>query len=186
MLEEESAKQLMEVLLPKILPSCVTFRCIAHHGKSHLQKSIPNRLKALGDRPNTFVIILHDRDRHPDCVALKNHLRGLCASSNHDPLIRIVCRELEAWYFGDLDAVQQAFPGFSATKYKNRAKFRKPDDIVNPGNELKRIIGNFNKGRASKEVPKYMDIDNNKSVSFNHTINGIRNLVAAQLHAQKN
>ena len=149
-----------------------------------MRKSIPIKLKAW-NVPDTLFVILHDQDSHPDCVKLKNDLRELCASSKHTPLIRIVCRELEAWYFGDLDAVQQAFPNFSATKYKNRAKFRNPDGIVKPGDELKRIIGDFDKGRASREVPKYMDIDNNESVSFNRTINGIKNLVAAQLSAQK-
>ena len=185
MLEEESAKQLLKVLWPKILPaSSVKPLYIAHKGKSDLRKSIPIKLKAW-NVPDTLFVILHDQDSHPDCKILKNDLRELCASSKHTPLIRIACRELEAWYFGDLNAVQQAFPGFSATKYKNRAQFRNPDDIVNPSYELKRIIGDFDKGRASREVPKYMDIDNNGSVSFNRTINGIKNLVAAQLSAQK-
>ena len=171
---------------PKILPaSSVKPLYITHQGKSDLRKSIPIKLKAWNG-PDTLFVILHDQDSHPDCVKLKNDLRELCASSNHTPLIRIVCRELEAWYFGDFNAVQQAFPGFSATKYKNLKKFRKPDDIVNPSYELKRIIRNFDKSRASREVPKYMDINSNTSVSFNHTINGIKNLVAAQLSAQKN
>ncbi len=177
MLEEESAKHFLDTLLPKILPSNVAFLCVPHQGKGDLQKSIPVKLGAWL-APNTFFVILHDQDNH-DCVELKNQLRQLCSSSRHNPLIRIVCRELEAWYFGDLNAVQQAFPGFTAAKYKNRSKFRYPDDIDKPSNELEKIVKEFSKSRAAREVPEHMDINNNTSVSFNHMINGIRNFVAA-------
>lgn len=178
MLEEESAKYMLDVLLPKILPACVRFLCIPHQGKSHLQKSIPIKLRAWR-KPRPFFVILHDQDSH-DCIALKNQLQQLCASaSQHSPLIRIACRELEAWYFGDLDAVQQAFPDFIAARYRNKSKFRNPDSIVNPGYELGKIVPNFTKGYAAREVSKYMNIDNNTSASFKHTIASIRNLVEA-------
>lgn len=57
--------------------------------------------------------VLHDQDSH-DCKQLKQQLKRLCDQNNkHKLLIRIVCRELEAWYFGDLDAVEKAFPSFA-------------------------------------------------------------------------
>ena len=177
MLEEKSAKHFLDALLPGLLPKAVKFRCIPHEGKSDLQRSIPIKLKAWRNTPGikTVFIILHDQDNH-DCIALKNRLRQLCAPSNRHPLICIVCRELEAWYFGDLDAVQKVFPQFSANRYKNKAKFRNPDAITKPGKELEKIIPSFSKPHAAKEIPKHMDIRNNTSASFHHTISGIRKL----------
>ena len=185
MLEEESAKHLLDVILPQILPSCVTFLCIPHRGRGDLQKSIPIKLRAWRT-PDTFFVILHDQDSH-DCKALKSYLQELCeASSQHNPLIRIVCRELEAWYFGDLGAVQKAFPAFSSANYRNKPRFRNPDAIRKPSKELAQIVKKFHKGSAAREVPKHMDINNNTSVSFNHLISGVKNLVETQLNARSN
>ena len=175
MLEEESAMHVLDVILPQILPPCVTFLCISHQGRGDLQKSIPKKLQALRT-PNTFFVILHDQDSH-DCRALKSDLQKLCqASSQHNPLIRIVCKELEAWYFGDLDAVQKAFPKFNADKHRNKPIYEDPDAITKPSEVLKKIVTGFSKGSAAREVPQYMDIGNNTSVSFNNTITGIKNL----------
>ena len=191
MLEEESAKFLLEGLLPKILSSGtllpnVSFQYIPHQGKSDLQKSIPRKLAAW-KKPNSFFVILHDLDANPDCIALKNELRLLCMNANqHEPLIRIICQELEAWYFGDLDAVQKAFPEFNAAQYKRKPRYRHPDEIHNPSKALNKIVKNFTKGLAARTVPQYMDIENNTSVSFNHTITGIRDFVETQMNAQIN
>ncbi len=188
MLEEESAKHFLEELLPKILPPGVYFQCIPHQGKSDLQKSIPRKLQAW-QKPNSFFVILHDLDSNKDCVALKDKLRELCPQPRrHTTLIRIVCQELESWYFGDLKAVQTVFPKFKADRYERRGIYRVPDGIVNPGEELKNIFKKlriaFNKNSMAKDISKHMDINNNTSTSFNHTITGVRNLVETQLNAQ--
>ena len=183
MLEEESARHFLDQLLPEIIPECITYQLIPHHGKSDLQDSIPTKLKAWR-APNTFFIILHDLDNHQDCKVLKKELQDLCMGSRYNPLIRIVCQELEAWYCGDLDAVEKAFPRFKAGQYKRKAKFRDPDAIVKPGKHLEKIVKGFAKGKAARTVPQYMDISSNTSSSFNHTITGIQNLVAAQMNKQ--
>ena len=176
MLEEESAKVVLEKLLPKIIPPSVNFLCIPHQGKSDLQKSIPIKLKNWLD-PNSYFVILHDQDSH-DCVALKNQLQQLCAQARqHTPLIRIVCQELEAWYFGDLNAVEKVFAEFKADQYESRARYRQPDSIVNPSKELEKIVKGFRKGYAARTVPHYMDIENNKSPSFRCFVIGVKNLV---------
>jgi hypothetical protein len=51
-----------------------------------------------------------------------------------DVLIRIARYELEAWYFGDLDAVQEVYPRFKALQYAGKAKYRDPGTIVDPSN----------------------------------------------------
>ena len=184
MLEEESAKHLLKEILPRILSEfqSVTYELIPHQGKGDLQKSIPIKIRAWLT-PNTFFIILHDQDSH-DCRKLKQKLKQLCVQNNkHEPLIRIVCQELEAWYFGDLDAVEKAFPPFKANKYKDKRRFKNPDAISKPSDELKRIVRGFSKGIAAREIPRHMNIDKNTSASFNHLISGLQNLVKEQLGA---
>ena len=186
MLEEESAKHVIESLLPLILsgfPS-VNCLCIPHQGKSDLQRSIPIKLKAWR-KPETFFVILHDQDSH-DCRKLKQELQKICAEQNkHSPLIRIACRELEAWYFGDLDAVKRAFPNLEMVKYRNKAKYRNSDNIICPSAELQRIIKGFHKSIAAKKVPQYMDINNNSSRSFTHMVTGVQKLVRQNLKTPK-
>jgi hypothetical protein len=46
LLEEPSMKALLDVLLPRIIPENITFKCIPHEGKQDLEKSIPKKLKA--------------------------------------------------------------------------------------------------------------------------------------------
>lgn len=187
MLEEESAKHLLEALLPKILsefPS-VEYRCIPHQGRDDLRKSIPIKLKGWL-KPRTFFVILHDQDAH-DCRKLKQELQDICAQqSKHSPLIRIVCRELEAWYFGDLEAVEKAFPKFNAAQHRKKAKYRNPDDIRHPSKELQSIFKGFHKGNAAREVARHMNIENNTSKSFNHLVTGLQKLVQQNLPSQQN
>lgn len=184
LLEERSAKYLLEALLPKILSGLPYAGCryIPHRGKSDLRKSILGRLRDWLE-PNTFFVILHDQDSH-DCQKLKQELQEICArQSKHTPLIRIACRELEAWYFGDLGAVEKAFPKFEAAQYQNKKKYRNPDDIDRPSKELQRIAKGFHKGIAAKKVPQYMDIENNSSKSFQHLVNGVQKLLRQNIQS---
>ena len=73
LLEERSMKELLEVLLPRIIPETVTFKCIHHEGKQDLEKSIPRKLKAW-KTAGRFVII-RDQDSG-DCVEIKNNLKN--------------------------------------------------------------------------------------------------------------
>lgn len=187
MLEEESAKHLLEALLPKILSEFpfVEYRCIPHQGRDDLRKSIPRKLRGWLD-PGTFFVILHDQDAH-DCRKLKQELQDICAKqSKHPPLIRIACRELEAWYFGDLDAVEKAFPKFKAAQHRKKAKYRNPDNIARPSKELQSIIKGFHKGNVAREVARHMNIENNASKSFNHLVTGLQKLVRQKLPSQQN
>ncbi len=175
MLEEESAKELLEKLLCKIIPISVTFQCIPHQGMSDLQNSIPKKLNNWLT-PNSHFVILHDQDSH-DCIKLKKKLRRLCAQARqHMPLICIVCRELEAWYFGDLNAVEMAFPRFDANQYVNSPRYH-PDSIVKPSKKLKKIVKGFHKGHAARTIPEHMNINDNKSPSFQCFVVGVTDLV---------
>ncbi len=181
LLEERSMESFLKGFLPKILPEGYVYNgnyfLRPHQGKSDLLKSIPRKIKAnYGE--DTIVIILHDQDSN-DCVTLKQKIDTICqtyCSNGNRYLIRIVCKELESWYLGDLDAVQQAFPKFNATTYKNKAKFRKPD-LLNAADELSKILPDFQKIKGAKSISQYIDIQNNKSISFQQFVTGLQKIL---------
>jgi hypothetical protein len=101
--------------------------------------------------------------------------------------IRIVCKELESWFLGDLSAIEKAFPRFKKESCIEKAKMRDVDKIKGkPSDFLLRIIPDFKdrkklpKLEFSKKVAPFLDISNNSSHSFNHTINAIKQLCVNQ------
>jgi hypothetical protein len=182
LLEEPSMANFLEIVLPRILPTgfALNENCFLrpHNGKSDLQRSIPRKVRAFSNfHESTKIVVVHDQDSN-DCVTLKNTLRDLCERSGQCPvLIRIACRELEAWYLGDMDAIECAYPVFKAAQYRNRAKFRNPDSC-SPSDELLKTIPEFKKGTASRTIPRFMVVERNSSRSFTHFMNGLRNFLS--------
>lgn len=171
LLEEESCKECLNNILPRILPPHIEFICVAHTGKSDLQRSIPIKLKGWNE-PNAKFIIVHDQDNH-NCIDLKNKLKDLCLVSQKEVLIRIVCTELESWYLGDLEALEQAYGGNICTD-KNIHKFRNPDSIINSKEKLKEVTQNkYQPVSGSRQISTYMDIRKNKSSSFQIFVRGV-------------
>ena len=121
------------------------------------------------------------RDASYALFDVKQELAKLCLKNGDCPtLIRIACRELKAWYLGDMDAIQKVYPIFKADQYRNKAKFRDPD-TCNPSDELKKLIPNFQKGYASKEISKYISIENNRSASFGHFVSGLKRFLSSDI-----
>ena len=175
MLEEQSAKNLLDIILPKILPPEVQFQTIRHRGKDDLRLSLPRKLRGWL-APNTRFVVVHDQDYNL-CETLKADLQTICRQAGRDDVIvRIVCQELEAWYFGDLEAVEQAFPGNRVQQLAGKRAYRDPDAIHKPSKELERLVPGFHKGVASQTIPNFMAIDQNRSRSFQIFINAVRNL----------
>ena len=173
LLEEASMKCLLDQLLPRFLPKGVSFSTISHEGKSDLQKSIPVKLRGW-NVPNVKFIIVHDQDAN-DCVLLKKKLLELCSSAGKEVVVRIACHELEAWYFGDLRAVSKAY-GRDFTKLGAKSRYRDADGIINPKQELRRLIPEHEQISGARRIAPYMSLDKNTSVSFNHFISAVRRL----------
>ena len=51
-----------------------------------------------------------------------------------------------------------------------------PDNIMSPKNELRKFVPGLGQIAAAKKISKYMDIDRNKSYSFQVFINGVKRL----------
>ena len=174
MLEERSMQEVLKIILPQILPSEISYKLIAHNGKSDLETSIPRKLQAWNE-PDTKFVIVRDQDS-ADCKEVKRNLQTLCSKSGRDVLIRIACKELEAWYFGDLKAVSAAYDK-DVTGLSSKAKYRNPDNIENPKQELKKIFPKHQQIDGAKRIAVHMDIERNTSVSFQYFISGIKRFI---------
>lgn len=173
MLEERSMKELLDGILPAILPDGVSFQTIPHEGKSDLEKSLPIKLRAWNE-PNVAFVVVHDQDSN-NCIALKRHLTELCSGFGRRVLIRIPCHELESWYWGDLKAVSEAY-GKDLTGLGQKKSYREPDRIENPKRELKRFIPEMGQIDGARRIAKHMSISANTSYSFRVFIDGILRL----------
>ncbi len=174
-LEERSAKNVLDHVLPRILPKSWTFQTLPHQGKEDLKNSLRIKLSAWLT-PNTCFMVLLDQDSN-DCKQVKQQIKQICQANNQpDVLIRIACYELEAWYFGDLEAVASVYSSCNPQTIRNRAKFRNPDAITKPSSQLKHLIPEFSKGHASRLIPQHMSINNNTSPSFQALISGVKHL----------
>lgn len=168
-------KYLLDELLPRILPPDVTFQTIPHHGKRDLERSIPRKLRGWKEPGDIRFVILHDQDTK-DCVSLKQELLQLCSVTDRPCLVRIACQEMEAWYFGGIDALCAAYDRPKLREVIGKKKFRVPDAIPDPKEELYRLIPEHQQISGAKRVAPHMDIERNTSASFQQFVRGVRRL----------
>ncbi|WP_313348660.1 DUF4276 family protein [Stenotrophomonas sp.] len=179
-LEEESAKFLLEGILPRIIGPDIDVRFLVFEGKQDLQSQLGRRLRGWL-APDTHFVVLHDQDSG-DCVALKSRLREICNEAGKpNALIRIACHELETFYLGDLGAVERALHISGLARQQISRKFRDPDALNNAAQELKKISDKkYQKLNGSRLISPEMTLDGtNRSKSFNQLCTGIRRLIAA-------
>lgn len=173
----------LDNLVPKILPD-TRFKVYTYNGKDGLFKKLPSRLLAYGKwLPNDYkLIVLIDRDSD-DCHDLKICLEQISKKAGLKSITRfpeqfqivnrIVIEELEAWFFGDAEAIVKAYPNVPAKLGQSRLCLN-PDSIRNgTWEQLARILKDsgdhpirLGKLRASREISRHMDPDRNRSKSF--------------------
>lgn len=178
LLEEPSAKAMLESLLPRILCESTQYRCIPFEGKQDLERQLVRKIRAYQNNHARF-IVLRDQDSHPDCTAIKDHLLELCAQFGRAAhcLVRIACRELETFYLADLQAVEQALDLTGLMQQQNCKKFRHPDRLGSPSQELRRLTNNhYAKVSGSRAIGQHLSIDNERSPSFRNLIKAIRRM----------
>ena len=179
-LEEFSARKFLESLLERINSENVNIRYLVFDGKQDLEAQLARKLIGYRNSQATF-IVMRDQDGNPDCHAIKQNLRNLCNDGGrNDAVVRIACRELEAFYWGDLLAVEKALeiPGLS--KLSRRKQFRNSDKIVNPAAALRKATdGRYQKVSGSREIGKHISLNNIGSNSFRVLHDSIRLALAA-------
>ncbi|MEO5331228.1 MAG: DUF4276 family protein [Magnetococcus sp. YQC-5] len=123
--------------------------------------------------PDCRFVVLRDKDAG-DCYIIKDRLLTRCREGGReDVLIRIACRELESWYLGDLLAVATAMNIRKVADWQNNHKYRNPDALDNPLQELVRLAPTYQKIAGSRELGKVMDPQCNRSHSFKVFMHGI-------------
>lgn len=175
LLEEPSAKALLESLLPRLLKSETHYRCLAFEGKQDLEKQLVRRIRAYQNQEARF-IVLRDQDSHPDCTQIKQGLLNLCRQSGKADqcLVRIACTEIESFYLADLVAVEQALQINGLARQQLGRKFRTPDGLGCPSLELRTLTAKrYEKIAGSRAIGRHLSLDNTRSASFKNLIGAI-------------
>lgn len=171
-------------LLPRLLGE-MSFQIYPSQCKDDLLKHLPQRLRGYSSwLPSDHrILIVVDRDQE-DCRHLKGRLeeiarfaglrnKGAEDNETFQVMHRIATEELEAWYFGDWDAVQKAFPKVPST-IPQQARYRNSDEIAGGTWEaLEQIlqrsgyfVGGLRKIELARTLGDLVDPVRNRSSSF--------------------
>jgi len=169
--------------MPRILPDESTFAVHSFQGKGQLLDNLEIRLRSYAKWLPAVgkAVVLVDRDRE-DCRELKRRVEDMAARAglltrakadggDWHVVTRIVCEELEAWYFGDWEAVESAYPGAPSVLPR---KLRSSDAIAGgTWEELERVLqqagyfrGGLRKIEAARAIARHIDPNRNASPSF--------------------
>ena len=175
LLEEPSMAVLLDGLLPRFFP-WLRFQCVPHNGKRDLAKSVPRKLRRWRE-PDVQFVVVQDQDQ-ADCRLVKDRLSKACSDVGRDDvLVRVVCRELEAWYLAEPRALARAFPGRGRALVRELAKARygNPDAVVAPSSALSKLVPEFQKRSGARRMAETLSREN-RSRSFQVFLEGIERL----------
>ena len=167
-----------------------------YNGKPDFLAKLPDRLR--GYRPwlpaDWRIVVLLDADE-ADCRQLKArmetiaHAAGLTTRSatggaQFQVLNRLAVQELEAWFFGDVEALCAAYPRLDPN-LAERSRYRNPDAIVGGTwealeRELQRVgyaPGGLAKVATARAVSAHMRPERNRSHSFQVFQQGLLELI---------
>ena len=200
LLEEPSAEAVLNTILPKILSDNISFELHVFKGKQDLLKKLPTQLQVYSKWiPDDWrLIVLIDEDRR-DCHELKAklesaaHEAGFVTKSSTTPggdfqvINRLAIEELEAWFFGDTDALHAAYPRIPINlQYQKR--YRNPDTVPGGTYEaLERLLvraryytGKLPKTEVAQNIAQHMEPSRNRSKSFQVFLEGIKACVGEE------
>lgn len=175
--EEPSAKAALQCLLPRILGESLTFEIYDHGCKQELLARLPDRLRGyvrwLPDNWRIIVVVDKDQDDFDGLVGRLEEVACAAGVSVGRVFFCLAVEELEAWFFGDWEAVREAYPRVSAS-IPQQAKYRAPDAIQGGTWEaFERVLkraGYFQTGlrkiEAARNVASCMLPERNTSPSF--------------------
>ena len=199
-LEEPSAEEALKHLLPKIILKDVSYEFHTFQGRDEMLKELPKRLKGEQWIPNDWrIIVLIDEDRR-DCHELKAYLEkaahdaGFVTKSSAAPnedfqvVNRLAIEELEAWFFGDIEALHAAYPRISKN-LQSKARYRNPDAIQGGTYEALRDLliqkkyftGRIPKPMVAQNIAQHMEPSRNISKSFQVFVEGLKACVGKEL-----
>lgn len=193
--EERSMEEALRILLPRVLGQ-LTFEIHSFLCKSDLLAKMPSRLRGCHRwlPSDCRIVVIVDRD-DDDCRGLKRQMeqisseaglvtKSVAAAGTYAVLNRIAIEELEAWYFGDWQAVRKAYPRVPET-IPRKSAYRNPDAIQGGTWEaFERVLkkaGYFRSGlrkiEAARKVARHLNPDRNSSASFCALCDALREMV---------
>jgi hypothetical protein len=179
LLEEESAKVMLEIVFRRLVPepAGVIPRFLVFEGKQDLEKQLAPKIRGYLN-PQARFIILRDQESG-DCQHVKARLSSLCPATHQSRTkVRIACRELEAFYLGDLQAVEKALEVKALGARQRRARYRNPDAMESPAKELEKATSyRYQKVSGSRAIAPHLDLDEPRSRSFFHLLQAIREAI---------
>jgi hypothetical protein len=202
LVEELSAEAALLNLVPKILGASASFEIHPYQCKNDLLSKLPKVMRSYAKilRDDMRIVVLVDEDRS-NCKLLKYRLEkaakdaGLITRTMSDKassrsrfqvMNRIAVEELEAWFFGDISAINQAYPKVPKT-LGSRSKYHDPDSIEGGTWEaLERVLNSSKRGyfpgglrkiEAAKTISAFMEPERNNSKSFQVFRDGLREKV---------
>lgn len=185
LVEEPSMEAFLRELLPRVLGDVATFEIYPSQCKDDLLAKLPARLRGYSNwLPEGWrIVVVVDRD-DDDCDELKARLEAMAADANlrtrtlaampvWQVANRITIEELEAWFFGDWQAVMEAYPRVPQT-IPRQQQYRDSDAILGGTWEaFERVLqraGYFKNGlrktEAARSLGKRIDPARNSSRSF--------------------
>jgi len=183
MVEEPSMEAFLRELLPRLLSDDTTFAIYPYQCKDDLLSKLPARLAGYASwLPETWrIVVIVDRDDDA-CDALKRKMEKIAADAGlrtrstgeaWQVVNRIAIEELEAWYFGDWDAVRANYPRVNGS-VPRKTQYRDPNAIGGGTWEaferLLQLAGYFKNGLRKTEVAralgKQISLASNNSRSF--------------------
>ena len=164
---------------------------VASPQKRILLDRLPSLLRGYGKSlqyMNAAVIVIVDLDQR-DCFSFKKELLDILELCNPQPttLFRIAIEEGEAWLLGDINAVKAAYPearNQALNSYEQDSicgTWEKLADAIYMGgaHRLKQLGWPYT-GQAkcewARNIAPHIDVESNKSPSFQVLRDGLRNL----------
>lgn len=204
LIEDQSGKKAMEILIPKILADNITYRVHSYKGVGHIPKGLhpksnankrilldqlPKMLQGYAKTPGYDVVVvicdLDDKDRDQ----FISELNGTLESCNPKPktFFSLAIEELEAWYLGDLDAIRKAYPhaknavlnGYTNDSICGTWELL-ADAVYKGGHQALskkswQIVG-LQKSIWAETISPHMNVEENKSPSFQKMCEQLKSL----------
>jgi hypothetical protein len=176
-LEEPSAQEMLKGVLPRLGVPVDDVHFIVFQGKQDMMKRLERRLRGWL-HPSTLFMVMRDQDSG-HCERTKQELQQICDQAGRaGVLIRIACHELESFYLGDLSAVEQGLGLQGIARKQNEKRFRTPDSVSNPVQELERVTCyRYQKVSGSRAIGPHLSLTGNRSHSFRTLISGLQKLL---------
>ena len=184
--EGESEAEFLRAFLPCAGVPADRLNIFPHDGKPGLIANF-HRLLRNWDDPDVRFVVLVDRDSR-DCHELKREILDLarenCPAQAGRLLVRVACRELEAWHIGNVDALREAYPDAKPRAWKKIERRRDPDSAAAAKpSELLRRLPDFTKRDAARKMGAILgrkwaeSANGNRSASFRCFVTGVMKML---------